>query len=368
LAEVEDHVLLILSIKKAGKFFDGGHICEKVSRDAGVSDEEVRSVLSRLVDAGMVEERNGAFRILPRGIERLEERLNHVWNELNRSYRAVYLARKYYPRVAKLMMPYLEGRAVSVVKVFSDEKDPINSLNPSFVRYARYKPRKQPIVIRSEGDLLDLVDLHAVDFLPVIHRFEERRPDWLVFDVSAGKMFGDKLEPVKVVCRLACECLEEYGVKPAVKFSGSRELQVWARLGEHGLPEGYKDYFSLYKDIVAFIQKKVEEKIQDMPRDEKEVFYRVTRRGKPVTTTQVAKKAERADQILIDPSPLKPNGTVRAPYSIHYETWLTSYPIRNLDEFTPDAATVENVLRETPVFELKESHAEQILEAIKKEG
>ncbi|MBS7288778.1 MAG: hypothetical protein KIH01_08590 [Candidatus Freyarchaeota archaeon] len=365
MAEVADHVLLILSIKRAGKFFEGDHICEKVSRDAGVSDVEVRRVLARLVEEGMIEESDGKYRILPRGFERLEGRIRGVWSQLNKSYRAVYLARKYYPKVAGLMMPYLRGRAVSVVKVFSDDNDPINSFSPSFVRYARYKPRKQPIMVSGERELLDLVDQHAVDFFPVIHGVDARRPDWFVFDISAGEKFGGGLAPVKLVCSLACECLEDYGIKPAVKFSGSMELQVWAVFEEHKLPEGYSDYFTLYRDMVAFIQRRVEERIQDG--EGRKLLYMVTREGKPATTTQTAGREERGDQILIDPSLIRVNGTVRAPYSMNYETWLTSCPVSDVEEFEPEMASIESVLRNTPEFRLEKSDPQTLIEALIRE-
>ncbi|MEM1512231.1 MAG: hypothetical protein QXN15_06700 [Candidatus Jordarchaeales archaeon] len=365
MAEVSDHVLLILSIKKAGKLFEGDHICEKVSRDAGVSDSDVRKVLARLVEEGMIEESDGKYRILPRGFERLESRIKDVWSQLNKSYRAVYLARKYYPKVAGLMMPYLKGRPVSVVKVFSDDNDPINKFSPSFVRYAKYKPKKQPIFIGSERELLSLVDQHAVDFFPVIHKADSERPDWLVFEVSAGKKFGDDLTPVKLVCRLACECLKDYGVKSAVKFSGLRELQVWAMFDEHELPDGYKDYFALYRDIVSFVQRKVEERIHGG--EGKELFYRATREGKPATTTQTTKREELEDQVLIDPSLIKLNGTVRAPYSMNYETWLTSYPINDLERFNPEMASIENTLKSMPEFKLEKSDPQTLIEAILRE-
>ncbi|MEM4563618.1 MAG: hypothetical protein QXI55_06815, partial [Thermofilum sp.] len=249
--------------------------------------------------------------------------------------------------------------------VFSDDSDPINKFSPSFVRYAKYKPAKQPILVNSERELLDLVDQHAVDFFPVIHGADARRPDWLVFEVSAGRKFGGDLAPVKLVCKIACECLRDYGVKPAVKFSGSRELQVWAMFGEHGLPRGYRDYFTLYREIVSFVQRRVEERIQGG--EGKELLYKVTRKGKPATTTQVAKEEEREDQVLIDPSLIKPNGAIRAPYSMNYETWLTSYPVNDLEGFDPEMATIENTLRVMPEFKLEKSDPQTLIEAVLKE-
>jgi len=365
LADITDHVLLILSIKRAGKFFEGNHICEKVSRDSGVSDVEVRRVLARLAEEGMVEEFDGKYRILPKGFERLEGRIGEVWSQLNKSYRAVYLARKYYPKVAGLMMPYLRGRAISVVKVFSDDNDPINSFKPSFVRYARHKPKKQPITVDSERELLDLVDQHAIDFFPVIHGVEARKPDWFVFEIGAGEKFGNDFAPVKLVCKFACDCLRDHGVKPAVKFSGSREIQLWTVFEDHRLPEGYSDYFTLYKDMVAFIQRRVEERIQGG--EGKELFYKVTREGKPATTTQTARRKEVDDQVIIDPSPIKVNGTIRAPYSMSYETWLTSCPINDLDKFELEMASIENVLRKPPEFKLEKSDPQTLIEDLMKE-
>lgn len=346
-ATPEDRILLLLSIKEAGKIIDFEHIAEKTVRDEKeISEAEVKKILDELASSGMISKKPNGYVITEKGIERIRRRLSEVGSELNLSYRLVLKARDYYPKAAEALVPFLEGRATSVVKIFSDEGDPINKIKPLFVRYARYKPKPVFIQIRSREELLSYVDAHAIDFIPYVHKLDSGQPDWFILDLDAGQAFKNYergFELLKIAAEKVVEVLEDYEIVPHIKFSGSRGVQIWSKLDYSKLPS--TDLFALYRKFAIAVQEKTEKKIQQLPSKILEEFYSVVARGKPITTSTVAKKEERADQILIDWSSMKINGDVRAPFSIHYKTGLVSCPIerRRLLEFQASEAEPEKV-------------------------
>jgi DNA primase len=354
-ATLEDRVLLLLSIKEEGKFIGFGHIAEKVVRDTRgeATEEEVREVLDRLLSAKLAVEAQGKYAATEQGKQEILGRLKLVGSELNLSYQMVLRARSYYPRAAQHMLPFLRGRATSVVKVFSDPASPLRRLKPLFVRYARYKPKPVFITIEDEERLLSYVDAHAIDFIPYVHRLASREPDWFILDLDAGSAFKEHpggFELLKIVTDKVMEVLEEYGVAPRVKFSGSRGMQVWSRLDNEALPRG--DLFALYRRLAVFVQQETEKKLQELPSHTLERFYEVVAEDKPITTSTVAKKAEREDQVLVDWSSMKPRGDVRAPFSMHYKTGLISRPVerRRILDFDPSEAEPERVAERLPAL------------------
>jgi|Deesub1362A_J573_1020465.scaffolds.fasta_scaffold00016_32 DNA primase/predicted transcriptional regulator len=328
MATPEDRILLLLAIKEKGKRINFEHIAEKVIRDeqGKISEKEVKETLEELLKKQMVSEKNRMYAITEKGRATILEKLKDIENELNLSYRRVLVAKDYYPSVAEAMVPYLKERATSTVKVFSDEKDPFNNLKPLFVRYSRYKPKKTPIIIETVDELLRYVNAHAIDFIPYVHKLNSSEPDWLILDLDAGLEFRRHekgFDLVKLAAKKVIEVLEYHEITPCIKFSGSRGIQIWAALDNGKLPPG--DKFAQYRNLAIVIQRMTEQAIQDS--DVADEFYQITKKNKPITTSTVAKKEERADQILIDWSSMKPNGDVRAPFSIHYKTGLVSCPI-----------------------------------------
>lgn len=187
------------------------------------------------------------------------------------------------------------------------------------------------------------VDDHAVDFVPYVHRIGERRPDWLIIDLEAGEGLrpGTGFMAVKLVAEKVFSLLEGCGVEPAVKFSGSRGMQVWASLDNSGIASG--DLFAIYRRIVQRIQAKVEADIarEGIP----EWLLEGAETGGGLTTARVAGKRGRANKVLLDWSSMKPIGDVRAPFSIHYKTGLASCPVdpKRIMQFEPSEALPENV-------------------------
>ncbi|MGC8816477.1 MAG: hypothetical protein ACP5PX_01470 [Candidatus Hadarchaeum sp.] len=325
-ATPEDHVLMSLAIKRVGRFVELSHIQEKISRDAGrkFSEEETRQLLDSLVKNGLVVEKAGEYSLSDRGREYFEKRWRQIRSELNQDYLKVYRAKRYYPQVVDVLLEFCRDRWVSVFRLFTGRAWLQRKLGPKY------------ITIKSREDIERWLDIHGIDFIPYLHRVGSDRPDWLVIDFDAGK--GVPLEETKKVVRTAHEVLVGYGVEPALKFSGSRGFQIWARFKPHELPPDYRpkplrterrerNLFSFYADIVRFVESRVAEKLPGL------------------TTSETAKKEERANKVLLDASIIKPMGDVRAPYSMHYKTGLISMPlsIGELTKFVPDRADPELV-------------------------
>lgn len=363
---LSDRILLLLAIKEKGKHIDFDHMLEKVSRDEKrkIEPSEMLSELNSLVGKGLISVHEDGYSITNEGFKEVLKRLPIVGDKLNLSYRMVLLAKQYYPEIADYILPFLMNRPVSVVKIFSDEEDPIGKVKPLFVRYARYKPKPQFISINSFQDLMKYVDDHAIDYIPYVHGFDMKAPDWLVIDLDAGEGLKHEEEgflAVKFVANEVCDFLVENDVIPSVKFSGSRGMQIWTSLDNSKMPG--LDKFATYRLLIQRIQSKVEERIRNS-KPPKELEPLVER---GLTTSSVAKKEERAMKVLIDWSSMKPYGDVRAPFSLHYKTGLVSCPIKldRIMEFRINEAdpsfVMKNVVDLSKHFELKKHDPSKLL-------
>lgn len=350
-ATPEDHALMSLAIKRLGKFVDLTHIQEKVSRDAGqkFSEDDTKKLLDSLIGKGWVEESAGEYAITDMGREHFERRWRHVREGLNPDYLKVYRAKRYYPHVIDALLEFCRDRWVSVFRLFTGRAWLQRKLGPKY------------ITIKSAKDVEKWLDVHGIDFIPYIHQVGSDRPDWLVVDFDAGKKV--EMETTKKVVQSAYGILDEYGIEPALKFSGSRGFQIWAQFKPHGLPEGYqpkplrtehreRNLFAFYADIVRFIESRVAEELPSL------------------TTAETAKKEERVDKVLLDASIIKPMGDVRAPYGMHYKTGLISMPLdlKELGRFEHEQADPELVAeryrKRGNEFILKPSEGNGLFEAV----
>jgi DNA primase len=335
MATVSDRVLLLLSIKEEGKHIGIDHIFDKVHRDVlftekrSIDKAEVERVVKELVSKGLVERFDNGYSLSKEGEKIMEKIILENEKELNRSYTLVWLAKKYYPNVARLMIPFLKDRAVSAVKIFSGKNDPIKEVNAIFVRYAKYKPKPIFLTIDSESKLMSLVFDHCIDFIPYVHKIGANEPDFFILDLDAGTEIlksQKAFDFIKYVTFELSNLLIELGVEPMAKFSGSRGFQIWASFDNREL-KNRGDLFKTYREMAISIQNKLEERLQNKIDDLVSIFPDIVHRGKQITTSKVAHKDERTSQILVDWSSLKLMGDVRAPFSIHYKTGLASLPI-----------------------------------------
>lgn len=365
-SRVADHILLLLAIKPPNKLVDLDHILDKVSRNSGVSRKEIIQNLNNLVKQGLVGTRDKKYFINETGRKK-------AWSlvydpEMVLSYRLVLLARNYYPKISSLILPFLKNRPVSVVKVFSDERNPINKIKPIFSRYRKMKPRIYNW-IDSYEDLIKYIDMHAIDFIPYVHKLKQSYPDWLVIDIDAG-------EDIKNAGQLGFELIKEVTketyliakdelyLNPYIKFSGSRGFQIWITFTEK------IGNFDAYRKGVSVIRDLVEDALKGRYNELKEKYGSLI--SEPITTSIVAKKEMRRKQILLDPSSMKKEGDVRAAWSMHHKTGLISVPVyySDLKDFTEKSARVETVLKKynelRDAFKLEPSDPSKILKLITK--
>ena len=347
----EDHALMTLAIKRRGKFVELEHIKEKLARDAGekFSEREVQELLDGLAKKGFVEVKAGEYSITDAGRSYFEKRWRQVREGLNQDYLKVYRAKKYYPHVVDALLEFCRDRWVSVFRLFTERAWLQRKLGPKY------------ITIKSAKDVEKWLDVHGIDFIPYIHRIDSDLPDWLVIDFDAGKQVP--IEKTKQVVRAAHGILSSYDAEPAIKFSGSRGFQIWARFKPHELPRDYqpkqlrterreRNMFSFYADIVRFVESLVAEKLPGL------------------TTADTAKKEERIDKVLFDASIIKPMGDVRAPYSMHYKTGLISMPVgfKELDRFKLEDAdpelVVERYEKRGNEFTLKPTSGDELFEDV----
>lgn len=362
---VKDRVLLLLAIKAPGKTVDLNHIYEKVNRDCKASRDEVLQALQELIREGLAQKMDNDYVIT-------EEGRKAAWNlafdpHMNRSYRLIYIARWYYKHVEDLILPFLVGRPISVVKIFSDESDPANKVKPIFSRYAKYKP-KEYNYINSRADLWKYIDAHAIDFIPYVHsRVDQDYPDWFIIDIDAGesiKSSENGFELIKEVTREVYLTLyEEFSIRACIKFSGGRGFQIWAAFDR---PLGR---FEVYRDAVRIIQRVVEQRLEGRYEEFREKYGNIF--DVPITTSDVAHTEKRARRILLDWSSLKPEGDIRAPWSMHWRTGLISVPVdhKRIHEFRVENAdpvrVVQNIKALKHLFELEASNSTVLRNALK---
>jgi DNA primase len=363
-------VLLLLSIKEPGAKINFQHIFEKVSRDVklAIAEPEMQHELGQMEKDKLLRVSEGVYYLTDDGRKLITKLLPEIGEDLNLSYRRVRIAKDYYDKIAEYLLPFLTNRPVSIVKIFSDDADPIKKVKPLFVRYARYKPKPVFIRIDSKESLMRYVDDHALDYVPYVHSFDMKEPSWLVLDLDAGeglKSMEQGFLAVRFVAGEMVKLLKENEVHSAVKFSGSRGIQVWASLDNTKLQKG--DLFASYRLIIQRLQAMVEEQIKGL--QPPSALKPLVEKG--LTTSSVAKKEERSDKVLVDWSSMKPYGDVRAPFSIHYKTGLVSCPVDSSrllffesDEAKPEVVAT-NAKQLSHYFELTKSDPSRLLKTLK---
>jgi DNA primase len=351
---VKERIALLLSIKEKGKLVEFDHIYEKVSRDVkflekrDVSKDEIISNLKSLEEEGLIKNVNGKYAPEDKIHDYISNLISQKEKVLNRSYILVWKAKHYYPIVSNLILPYLKDRPTSVIKVFSGKNNPIEEIDPIFVRYAKYKPKPQHIVINSSDKLMEYVHDHCIDFIPYVHKLNANEPDLFVLDLDAGKKIIEKESGftfLKYITKELYDMLIEFEINPMIKFSGSRGFQIWAKF-DNSKFKSKEDLFAQYRRLAVKIQNLLEKRLQEKRKIIEEEFPEF-KELKQFTTSQVAHKEEREDKVLVDWSSMKPQGDVRAPFSMHYKTGLISVPLfkEEIDEFSVLEAEPMNLIK-----------------------
>jgi DNA primase len=347
-----------MAIKEEGQAITLDHIVEKVSRDVTFlggpepTREEFLDVLSRLAKGGLVRHDAKGYYRAPPIDPYVESLLQAGEGPLNRSYSLVYAAERYYPTVVPFILPFLTGKPISAVKVFSGKADPVSDVQAIFVRYSKYKPKPVHLKVDGPEAFLRLVHDHCVDFVPYVHGFDGR-PDVFLVDLDLGDRLVsvDKgMEYAKFVAKTASSLLEENSCHPLLKFSGSRGFQLLCLLA----PEGVKVDFAFLREAVKGLRNELERRLRAA--DVRKMFPSMGL-AEPYTTSSVDQKEERAGKVLVDWSSMKREGDYRAPLSLHHKTGLVSLPLREaeLKEFAREMADPFRLARERPSFDFLRS-------------
>ncbi len=329
--DLETYVLFLLSLKKENSGVDFNHIEEKARRDMGDPGRAaVARAVQNLIDRGEVAQDGRNYHATVTGRTRFWEMFPDLADDLgkvNKDWTLVYVAKNYYPEVASEITSLCRHRYVGFFCVFTGD------------HFFRRKLGKDYITLRGPQDLLRLVDMHYVDVIPCVHEVGNDRPDWLVVDLDPGTQVP--FDQVKKATLLVDRVLRSHGLKPALKFSGSRGFQAWAHIAPFDIPKAYvplssrdgqeraRDHFSLFADMVAYVEAQIRDAMGG------------------TTTTTIADRAARRDRILVDSSSMKPMGLVRSPYSLHHKTGLVSLPLsrEEIPKFRPSMARPDLVLK-----------------------
>lgn len=320
--------MLMFAIKRKGKLIDFDHVREKTERDLKIDEDSTRKIINGLIDKKIIVREGELYRMSEEGRRLFMENF-YGWRDdltkINRIWSKVYEAINYYERLAEVILKYCKDRYVGFYCTFTEQL------------FFRRQFKGKYITLNTKEDLMRFVEMFCIDVIPCVHRIGRERPDWLVIDLDAGNEV--EFEKVKEVAGICYNVMRKLDLEPAMKFSGSRGIQLWSLIMDFEIPQEWspipllgekrkRDYFSLFVDLVRLIQYKVDEEIPG------------------VTTPTVCKKEERKSKILVDWSCLKPNGLVRSPYGMHHKTGLVSLPLKlkELDEFLPEDAEPRRVL------------------------
>ena len=331
---IEKYILLMFGIKRRGKEVTLEHILEKSKRDLpNISEEDVRKAVENLLKKNILLKSKDGYILSDLGFKFFDENFQNFEEELlkiNKTWTGIYKAKKYYSsEISDVILQFCKNRHVGFYCTFTEK------------HFFRRKFKDRYITINSKAELLRFVNMFCIDIIPCVHEIGSEKPSWLVIDIDAGKKV--EFSKVKEVTKRTYEIMEDYGMKPKLKFSGSRGFQLWCKFKSFNLPYGFKDYFSLFVEAIKFIQRELDKEIPG------------------ITTFEVHRKELREDKILLDWSCMKRNGLVRVPYGIHHKTFLVSMPlsIEEIENFNLNEAKPENVLeryrKEGNEFRLEES-------------
>ncbi len=233
----------------------------------------------------------------------------------------------YYSQVADKMLPFLQNRRVAMRQLFSGQ-----------AIFRRHDEEGRWIYIKTKEELLFWVNQHAVEFFP---HFVGKGDTWFACDLDKREI---PLHLAQFAAYHLAKILEGAKIEFLLKFSGSRGFHfMWTfgRIKRTNLP-GYR-LWEFERDIIRKIQKELEKRLQTSNR--KEEFYRYIPKGDPITERNAA-DPQAQQSLLLDELILKRMATIRAPYSLHLKTGLTSFPLRpkELLRFRQEDASIEKAL------------------------
>jgi bifunctional non-homologous end joining protein LigD len=202
----------------------------------------------------------------------------------------------YYLGIAPLLLPHLEGRAVTLGRFpsgiagrgFAQTEC---SGRPDWVRTRAVRLRSGVVrnycLIEEPATLAWVANLGTLELHPFLHRDDPERPDFIVFDLDPGPG-TDLAHCCRVALRLR-ELLAEQGMPAVAKTSGGYGLHLYAPLER---PADYDEARRLARSMAAKLSAEHPDEVTD-------------RTGKEL----------RGGKVLIDWAQNNPGRSTVAPYS-----------------------------------------------------
>lgn len=241
----------------------------------------------------------------------------------------------YYNAVAPKIIPFLRGRRVAVRHHFPDAV--------VFRRHRTVGRRKTWITISTKRELLEIVRQHGYEFFP---HLAGRRNLWFALDIDLRAV---PLPLGKRVVREAVRVFEERHVRFLLTFSGGNGFHFrWA----FALPRAKaapRGQWLLLRRIVRALQEEVEHRLQQA--GVRRRFAAVVPEGDPITECNAMDRRAQSS-VLFDELILKPQGTIRAPFSLHLPGRLVAIPVppARIEAFDPVVhASLRAALAHPPV-------------------
>ncbi|NIQ06241.1 MAG: hypothetical protein GWO20_11125 [Candidatus Korarchaeota archaeon] len=330
---IKDRIALLLAIKPTERITELDHIHAKVSRDAeGVSKAEIRDALRELREEHLVETAEGGWYITSQGRKSARPLTNDP--NMNLSYRRVLTARRYYSQTAPCILPFLRGNILAVIKLFSNEGDPINKVKEIFSRFSKRKP-PQPHTIEDKKTLIRYVHNHTVEFLLVVNE-KDVKPHKLVFLISSQQLREPKeWEFLLNVVRATYEEMNTRGISPLITFSGESGFNIFCEFTE---PLGN---WKTYQHAVKTLKEKVERILNSRGELAFPLLFASSR------------KSENVEGVVFNAESMRPNGTVIAPFSLNLTTGLASIPVKpeRIGHFKKEDAEPTTVIKKKKQYE-----------------
>ena len=248
----------------------------------------------------------------------------------------------YYDAIASKLLPFLRGRRVGVRHTF--DHTPV---------FRRHWPSGQWIRIEDARALREIVRRHGYEFFP---HLESENDLWFALDIDVRAV---PLALGTHVVRTALDVLEEREVKYLLTFSGSNGFHVRWEFASKGIPH---HRWQFLRRIVRSIQSETESRLQGMP-IRKKLSPHIPK-GDPLTELSAADK-EAQHSILFDELILKPQATIRAPFSAHMKHRWVAIPLdtQHLSSFQPERDATMEAAKKHAVVQLPRNSATQFLKA-----
>jgi DNA primase len=236
----------------------------------------------------------------------------------------------YYQDVAEQMTPYLAGRRVSIESRYP------GSPRIVFRRHPNSTDTTVWIFLDEPGELVDWVRQFAEGFHG--HIRAEDGSAWFVLDIDARSL---DLDMARLATRYAARVLEQQGIVPLVKFSGSNGFHLmWNVPDCTDLSD--PELWEIEQRVVSAVACEVERLLGED--DAAAPIRAAVGPAKPLIATSSADREQR-DGLLFDQLILKDNAPFRVPFSVHPKSGLVAVPLRpeELMTFDPSAATPDKV-------------------------